>query len=132
VGYTCTTCGQGGADDFETQEKIKAFFNCHVCDGIMFPSEIAKPYIKLKKAMPRVPPPDLGELHGVKLPAWMWQTKTKEAVYVMSSKTWYGCVPIVRENELVFTEYWVLTAYTGQDLQQKHSVDELKRMARLV
>jgi hypothetical protein len=79
-------------------------------------------------------PPDLGELDGVKLPSWMWDTRDNKLIYIQHVDN-DGDVSYVYNGSFLCRfsrESKTFVAYTGQDLQQKYSVDELKRMARLV
>jgi hypothetical protein len=81
------------------------------------------------------PPPDLGELHGVKLPAWMWDSYFKKLVYGYAldndghlryqSEGDYRC----HRNPL---ESGIFVKYTGQDKVKPVDIETLKRAARLV
>ena len=81
------------------------------------------------------PPPDLGELHGVKLPAWMWDSYFKKLVYGYAldndghlryqSEGDYRC----HRNPL---ESGIFVKYTGQDKVKPVDIENLKRAARLV
>lgn len=78
------------------------------------------------------PPPDLGELHGVKLPAWMWSRTDKKRVYLLRMQIDFGLYPAVVDGKLRHLTDTFLEPYTGQDMPPKPSVDELKSLARLV
>lgn len=78
------------------------------------------------------PPPDLGELHGVKLPAWMWNTYCNRMAYVIIGCCESAFITYIHDGSVYHSRAELVEPYTGQDLLPKHSVDELKRMARLV
>jgi hypothetical protein len=81
------------------------------------------------------PPPDLGEIDGVKLPAWLWDSYFKKLVYGYAldndgylryqSEGDYRC----HRNPL---ESGIFVKYTGQDKVKPVDIETLKRMARLV
>ena len=77
------------------------------------------------------PPPELGELHGVKLPAWFWREERKDKIYVLAiSKSCFYVVCMINGSDVGYgSDICGLTPYTGQD---KVNVEELKRLARLV
>ena len=72
--------------------------------------------------------PDLGDLDGVKLPAWLWDKRDKRLRFALLRD---GTTVLALSKGL---NYWwfeakVMAKYTGQD---KVNVEELKRLARLV
>jgi hypothetical protein len=92
-----------------------------------FSADMLEPVVE-EFTMP--PPPDLGELHGVKLPAWFWREERKDKIYALAiSKSFYVVCMINGSDVGYGNNLCDLTPYTGQD---KVNVAELKRLARLV
>jgi hypothetical protein len=75
------------------------------------------------------PPPDLGELHGVKLPAWMWCRNWKRKAYVVGRDVCGSQYSEMSMGTMSGLPVDSLEPYTGQD---KIDIEELKRLARLV
>ena len=78
------------------------------------------------------PPPDLGELHGVKLPAWMWSSSRNILVYVFFHRCDSIFITYIHDGSVYHSRAELVEPYTGQDKIPVVDVEALKRAARLV
>jgi len=97
-----------------------------------FSADMLEPVVE-EFTMP--PPPDMGEIGGVKLPAWMWDTYFKKLVYGYALDN-DGHLRYQSEGDyrchLYPLESGIFVKYTGQDKVKPVDIETLKRAARLV